>query len=125
MSESKSYVRSDEHSVMRVEATRVMLDSVVAAFLEGHSPETIRQEFPALSLEEVYGSIAYYLAHNDEVNAYLARQTTVWNGLRVHIEERASPVVERLRTLQRARARLSKLSTPMIQNMDAICDGDA
>jgi len=110
---------------MRVEATRVMLDSVVAAFLEGHSPETIRQEFPALSLEEVYGSIAYYLAHNDEVNAYLARQTTVWNGLRVHIEERASPVVERLRTLQRARARLSKLSTPMIQNMDAICDGDA
>jgi uncharacterized protein (DUF433 family) len=59
MSEEKSYVRVDEHGVLRVSDTRVMLDSVIAAFQQGHSPETIRQQYPALSLEEVYGSITH------------------------------------------------------------------
>jgi hypothetical protein len=57
MSEEKAYVRVDENGVYRVGMTRVMLDSVVAAFRQGHSAETIRQQYPALTLEEVYGSI--------------------------------------------------------------------
>jgi len=56
MSKNKSYVRIDTDNVYRVGATRVMLDSVVAAFHQGHSAETIRQQYPALTLEEVYGS---------------------------------------------------------------------
>ena len=45
--------------------TRVSLDSVVVAFLQGLSPEIIAAEcFPALSLEQVYGAIAYYLGHH-------------------------------------------------------------
>ena len=40
-----------------------MLDSVVAAFHQGHSAETIAQQYPALSLEEIYGAITYYLAN--------------------------------------------------------------
>jgi uncharacterized protein (DUF433 family) len=102
MSKEKSYVRSDEHGVLRVGGTRVMLDSVVAAFQEGHSPETIRQQYPALSLEEVYGTIAYYLAHLREVTAYLGRQDAVSQGWQARCEERPSPVVERLRALRRA-----------------------
>jgi uncharacterized protein (DUF433 family) len=79
MQQSKSYVRTDEYGVMRVGATRVMLDSVVAGFQQGHSPETIQQQYPALSLEEVYGAIAWYLAHTEEAEQYLARQAAVWN----------------------------------------------
>ena len=56
-----------------VAGTRVSLDSVVLAFLDGLSPETIVAEcFPVLTLEQVYGAIAYYLAHRDEVDGYLA-----------------------------------------------------
>jgi uncharacterized protein (DUF433 family) len=102
MSEERSYVRVDENGVLRVGATRVMLDSIVAAFQQGHSPETIRQQYLALSLEEVYGSIAYYLAHIEEVNAYLQRQDAVWREWQARSEERPSPVVERLRALRRA-----------------------
>jgi uncharacterized protein (DUF433 family) len=105
MGDSKSYVHEDEHGVLRVGATRVMLDSVVAAFQQGHSPETIRQQYPALSLEEVYGSIAYYLANLGEVNAYLRRQDAVWNEWRARCEQRPSPVVERLRALRPTGAR--------------------
>ena len=55
-----------------VAGSRVSLDSVVYAFLDGLSPETIVAEcFPTLSLEQVYGAITYYLAHRAEVDAYL------------------------------------------------------
>ncbi len=55
----------------------VSLDSVVIAFQEGQSPETIQQLYSALSLEEVYGAVAYYLANRNEVDQYLQR-TTEW-----------------------------------------------
>ena len=35
--------------------SRVSLDSVVYAFLEGQSAESIAQAFPVLSLEQVHG----------------------------------------------------------------------
>ena len=62
MENAETYVRLDEHGVLRVGGTRVMLDSVVVAFQQGHSPETIQQQYPVLTLEEVYGAVAYYLA---------------------------------------------------------------
>jgi uncharacterized protein (DUF433 family) len=105
MSEAKSYVRKDEHGAYRVGSTRVMLDSVVAGFQQGHSAETIRQQYPALTLEEVYGSIAYYLGHLDEVTSYLGRQEAVWREWQARSQQRPSPVVERLRALQKADVR--------------------
>ena len=52
-----------------VSGTRVSLDSLVYAFRGGESPETIQQQFPSLSLEKVYGAIAFYLGHQAEVDA--------------------------------------------------------
>jgi len=98
MQSAKTYVRIDEHGVMRVGETRVMLDSIVAAFQQGHSAETIQQQYPALSLEQVYGAIAHYLAHRDEVEKYLDRQGEVWRRSRERVGQRPSPVVERLRS---------------------------
>ena len=54
-----------------IRGSRVSLDSVVYGFLNGESPETIRDNFPTLSLEQVYGAIAYYLAHQSELDSYL------------------------------------------------------
>src|SRR5579872_6679584 len=51
-----------------VAGTRVSLDSVVYSFKAGDSPETIRQNFSSLTLEQVYGAIAFYLAHEQEVD---------------------------------------------------------
>jgi hypothetical protein len=38
------------------------------AFLGGESPETIQQSFPSLTLDRVYGTIAFYLRHQAEVD---------------------------------------------------------
>jgi len=52
-----------------VAGARVSLDSIVYAFLRGAGAESIAQSFPVLRLEEVYGAIAFYLAHQAEVDA--------------------------------------------------------
>ena len=52
-----------------VAGTRVSLDSIVYSFKAGDSPETIRQNFSSLTLEQVYGAIAFYLAHEQEVDS--------------------------------------------------------
>jgi uncharacterized protein (DUF433 family) len=71
----KDYIEKDDGDY-RIAGTRVSLDSVVYAFREGQSPESIVQSFPALRLEQVYGAITFYLAHRSEIDAYLdqARQ---------------------------------------------------
>jgi uncharacterized protein (DUF433 family) len=101
MNVERSYVRTDEHGVMRVAGTRVTLDSVYAAFERGHSPETIAQQYPTLKLEEVYGAITYILAHRQEVDGYIARQNAIWTEARRVYGSDDAPVVQRLRALAR------------------------
>ena len=59
-----------------ITGTRVSLDSIVYAFLEGLSPESIVDNFETLTLEHVYGAIAYYLGNKATIDAYL-RQSEV------------------------------------------------
>lgn len=56
-----------------VAGTRVSLDSVVHAFLNGQTAESIGQSFDVLNLEQVYGAITFYLANRSEIDAYLER----------------------------------------------------
>lgn len=66
-----------------ITGTRVSLDSVVFAFLDGLSPETIASEcFPVLSLEHVFGAITYYLAHRAEIDLYLKSTDEEFESLR-------------------------------------------
>jgi len=66
-----------------VAGTRVSLDSIVWAFLDGLSPETIVAEcFPVLTLEQVYGAITYYLAHRAELDRYLQQADAEFDALR-------------------------------------------
>lgn len=64
------YVEQHE-GVYRVAGSRVSLDSLVHAFWDGKSAETIAQSFPTLTLEQVYGAIAFYLQHRAEIDVYL------------------------------------------------------
>lgn len=79
---TKEYVEQREGGYW-IAGTRVSLDSVVVAFLEGLSPETIVAEcFPVLTLEQVYGAIAYYLALRPEIDAYLQGADAEFEALR-------------------------------------------
>ena len=61
-----------QDQVWRIKRTRVALDSIIYQFQQGRSPEAIQDAFPALSLSQVYGAIAFYLDHQAELDEYLA-----------------------------------------------------
>jgi len=67
---SEQYVEKRDSGYWII-STRVSLDSVVYAFLQGQTAESIAQSFPVLTLEQVYGAITFYLAHRAEIDAYL------------------------------------------------------
>jgi len=62
---------ADAAGVFRVGNSRVTLDTVVGAFCDGATAEEIAEQYPAISLGQVYAVIAYYLAHTAEVDDYL------------------------------------------------------
>ncbi len=81
MSMSNAYVEQVEGSY-RIAGTRVSLDSVVHAFLRGQTAESIGQSFPALTLEQVYGALAFYLAHRDAIDTYLTERQADYEAQR-------------------------------------------
>jgi uncharacterized protein (DUF433 family) len=74
---AKEYIEQRDGAYY-VAGTRISLDSIVHAFRRGESPETVCQNFELLRLEEVYGAIAYYLANQADIDAYLIRQDEKW-----------------------------------------------
>lgn len=65
-----------------ITGTRISLDSLVYAFHRGQTAESIAQSFPLLSLEMVYGAIAFYLANRDQIDDYLAKARGDYEELR-------------------------------------------
>lgn len=72
----------DAHGTVRVAGTRVTLDSIIAAFKQDQSPDALASGFPTLGLANIYAVIAYYFAHQSEVEAYLEQRKreadTLW-----------------------------------------------
>jgi uncharacterized protein (DUF433 family) len=60
--------------VFLVGTTRVTLDTLVAVFNQGLSAEEIVYRYPSLKLADVYATIAFYLNHQQEVEAYLGQR---------------------------------------------------
>ncbi|MCP5117564.1 MAG: DUF433 domain-containing protein [bacterium] len=86
MSEKREYVEVRNGGYF-VKGTRVTLDSVVYQFRDGASPEHIRDNFPALNLEQVYGAITFYLANEARINSYLADGEDKFEKLRQQSRE--------------------------------------
>ncbi|HEX4954254.1 MAG TPA: DUF433 domain-containing protein [Thermoanaerobaculia bacterium] len=76
----------DRDGVIRVGGTRVPLDTVVAAFESGSTPEQIAEDFSSLAVADVYATISYFLRHRDEVTAYLERRQREAAAVRLEIE---------------------------------------
>lgn len=85
-----------------VTGTRVSLDSLVFAFLRGESPEGIAESYPAVSLEQVFGGIAYYLANRQAVDAYLSEGEAEFARLRDEARRQHPALYAKLDAARRA-----------------------
>jgi hypothetical protein len=80
------------------------VEHVLEAYLAGSLPEEIAVEFPTLSLEQVHGTIAWYLRNRTEVDAYLERWRARARKARAgQSEANPSDVIQRLRRLAQER----------------------
>jgi uncharacterized protein (DUF433 family) len=84
---AKEYVERREGGYY-VCGNRVSLDSIVYAFLRGESPESIAESFPTVSLEQIFGAIAYYLANRPTVDEYLLEGRADFARLREEAKRR-------------------------------------
>lgn len=92
---------TDAHGVVRINKTRVTLDTVVTAFLEGATAEEIKEQYPSLQLSDIYSAIGYYLRHQAEVNVYLRERQQLASEVQQEAERRFHPIGVRDRLLAR------------------------
>jgi uncharacterized protein (DUF433 family) len=90
------YVTRTEEGTLRVAGSRVTLASIVHAFWQGETPETIVQAFPSLSLEQVYGAIAQYLAHRVDLDREFGELSARWDEERAAAGEQNAALRARL-----------------------------
>jgi uncharacterized protein (DUF433 family) len=92
---AKDYIE-ERSGAYFIAGTRVSLDSVVYAFLRGESPEGIAESFPALTLEQVLGSLAFYLANREEIDQYLRQGAEAFERLRQEARQNRPDLYARL-----------------------------
>jgi len=93
------YVRLIEGQYL-VGGTRVSLDSLVYLFREGMSAESMVDSYPALTLEQVHGAIAFYLGNRKDIDAYLTEGTRIAESQHQHSRRTNAELIAKL---QRAR----------------------
>jgi uncharacterized protein (DUF433 family) len=92
---------TDANGVVRISKTRVTLDIVVTAFLEGATAEEIGEQYPSLHLWDIYFVIGYYLRHQAEVDTYLVERQRLSREVQQEAEKRFNPIGVRDRLLAR------------------------
>lgn len=91
----------DQAGRLMVEGTRVPLDTLVAAFKRGESPEGIHESYDTVALADVYSVLTYYLRHRAEVEAYLAEREHQGAEIQARIEAEYPPEGLRAKLLAR------------------------
>lgn len=97
-------LQANEDGVILVGKTRVTLDTVVAAFNQGATAEEIVYRYPSLHLADVYATIAFYLKHQSEVEAYLQQRRQQAQEIQAMNQARFDPQGLRDRLLARKAA---------------------
>ena len=95
----KEYVTNVAGAYM-VTNTRVSLDSLIYLFREGMSAESMVESYPAVTLEQVHGALAYYLGNQKEIDEYLTQGQRVAESQH---EQSRQTNAEMIAKLQRAR----------------------
>lgn len=91
---------------IRVKGTRVGIETILFDYIHrNRSPEDIAAHYPALTLEQVYATITYYLRNKEALSAYL--QNWIEHGRRMRAEQARYPTPATLRLRQLKAERLA------------------
>ena len=101
-----------EDGSIRLNGSRVTLDSIVHNFQQGASAEEIAENFAPLSLADVYAAITYYLTHRDEIEEYLRSREDEADAVQARIESNPQYRLAKSAMRERLLARWAALQKP-------------
>jgi len=84
-------LHADADGSLRVGDSRVLFETVIAAYEAGDGVEEVVHNFPTLKLADVHAVMAYYLTHRAESDAYLATRRGLADQARVEWTRRSPP----------------------------------
>jgi uncharacterized protein (DUF433 family) len=97
------YLEETDPDTIRVKGHRIGLEQIIKRYHAGYSAEQIALEFPGLQLEAIYAIVAFYLRHQAQLDAYLARiQAQAEAAYQVWLQAPRSAASERIRALRRS-----------------------
>lgn len=67
----------------RITEKRFSVEQIATLTKEGLSPEQILQEYNFLTLAEVHAALAYYYSNQEQIEQYLAEETSEYQRLSV------------------------------------------
>lgn len=103
---AKDYIEKRETGYYVI-GTRIPIDTIVTAFLNGDTPETIRSSFPSLTLQQVYGGILFYLENREVVEASMKVDEEALAKLNQEFRDKNPALFQKLQDAKRA-AQLQK-----------------
>jgi uncharacterized protein (DUF433 family) len=59
---------------LRIDGTRMTVNQLVVWYKQGYTPEEIADQYPHLTLAQVYTALAYYHANREEIEVDLAAE---------------------------------------------------
>lgn len=65
---------------LRIDGTPITVNQIVVLYKQGYSAERIVDEYPHLTMAQVYAALAYYHANQDEIEADLEAERKETNS---------------------------------------------
>ena len=100
-------LRWDEAGGIRIGQSRVTLDSLLAAYYAGSTPEEIALQYSVLDLADIYAAITYYLTHRQQLDNYLEQRRQIAQQQRQQLAQKYDLVDLRQRLLARYQSKVS------------------
>lgn len=95
----ESYIEIDENRVAWIADTKVkVIEIALDKLTHGSSPEELHFQYPHLSLAQVHAALAYYYAHQEELESEILQRLREVNELAAR--QLDSPLQQKLRRLR-------------------------
>lgn len=101
-------LRMDEAGGIRIGQSRVTLDSLLAAYHAGATPEEIATQYSVLQLSDIYAVIAYYLTHCSQIDNYIESRQRDADNRRQQLAKKNNLAGLRARLLARQQSQLNE-----------------
>ena len=101
-------LRWDEAGGIRVGKGRVTIDSLLASYHNGSTPEEIAVQYSTLDLADIYAVITYYLNNRQQIDQYLAQRNQEAHQRRQQLAERHNLTGLRERLLARRQSQTNQ-----------------